>query len=115
MAAHGGSAHDAMQDGGGGGGGGGGVGTGSLSEGGGGGVQEGSEGDEGPLLCPICKSNFIHENKSVVFCRCGFRLDFEQDGVGREFLREQLVAAFDMHRSVAIVVMHARAYAFASQ
>lgn len=31
------------------------------------------------VLCPICKVNFLLANKSVIFCKCGLRINTEQD------------------------------------
>ncbi|KAJ7375091.1 hypothetical protein OS493_001825 [Desmophyllum pertusum] len=33
------------------------------------------------VLCPVCKRNALHQNKQVIFCACGLRIDTEYDAV----------------------------------
>ena len=42
------------------------------------------------VTCPICLKNTLLENKGVIFCKCGVRINTEQDGVTLDFVQHQL-------------------------
>ncbi|XP_025089268.1 RPA-interacting protein-like isoform X3 [Pomacea canaliculata] len=51
----------------------------------------------GEIICPLCEKHSLLENKGVIFCKCGLRIDTEQDSIGLEFVRQQLQSAGDLH------------------
>jgi len=50
------------------------------------------------IVCPVCKKNPLFENKTVIFCACGLRLNLKNDQSGLDFLRRQLSDCLQMHR-----------------
>ncbi|KAL9980106.1 hypothetical protein ACROYT_G008649 [Oculina patagonica] len=50
------------------------------------------------VLCPICKRNTLHQNKQVIFCACGMRIDTEYDAVNLIYVRNQIEEALAGHR-----------------
>lgn len=52
--------------------------------------------DEVP--CPVCKSNPLHQNRQVIFCACGLRIDTEHDAVTLTYVRNQIESALEAHR-----------------
>lgn len=56
-----------------------------------------SLGTEDSVLCPVCKRNPLHQNKQVVFCACGIRIDTEHDALNLTYLRNQIDGALTIH------------------
>lgn len=50
------------------------------------------------VICPVCKRNPLHQNKQVVFCACGIRIDTEHDALNLTYLRNQIDEALTIHR-----------------
>ncbi|XP_015760294.1 PREDICTED: RPA-interacting protein A-like, partial [Acropora digitifera] len=50
------------------------------------------------VLCPVCKSKPLHQNKQVIFCACGLRIDTEYDAVNLSYVRGQIESALVAHR-----------------
>ncbi|KAK7088148.1 RPA-interacting protein B-like [Littorina saxatilis] len=48
-------------------------------------------------ICPVCAKNPLMENKGVIFCKCGVRIDTEQDGISLDFVGQQLEDAKELH------------------
>ncbi|CAI8043229.1 RPA-interacting protein A [Geodia barretti] len=42
------------------------------------------------IICPICQKDYLHQNKQVLFCSCGLRLDTAHDGISLDYIRRQL-------------------------
>lgn len=57
-----------------------------------------SLGTEDYVICPVCKRNPLHQNKQVVFCACGIRIDTEHDALNLTYLRNQIDEALTIHR-----------------
>jgi len=53
--------------------------------------------DPNKVICPICKRNWLLQNKNVIFCACGLRLDMEQDGLMLSNLKQQLENGVTSH------------------
>lgn len=49
------------------------------------------------LICPICKQNPLLQNRQIIFCSCGIRIDTESDAITLEFVRNQLRDAMEQH------------------
>ncbi|XP_071945816.1 RPA-interacting protein B-like [Antedon mediterranea] len=49
------------------------------------------------VTCPICKRNGLMENKGVIFCACGLRIQTEQDCLTLSNVRQQLGDGVDLH------------------
>lgn len=50
------------------------------------------------VMCPVCKRNALHQNKQVIFCACGMRIDTEYDAVNLIYVRNQIDEALTSHR-----------------
>ncbi|KAL5017116.1 hypothetical protein ScPMuIL_006705 [Solemya velum] len=42
------------------------------------------------VICPVCQKNPMMQNKSVVFCKCGMRVDTEQDCLTLTYIKQTL-------------------------
>eukprot|EP01091_Cochliopodium_minus_P001769 TRINITY_DN11748_c0_g1_i1.p1 TRINITY_DN11748_c0_g1~~TRINITY_DN11748_c0_g1_i1.p1 ORF type:complete len:235 (+),score=61.13 TRINITY_DN11748_c0_g1_i1:35-706(+) len=42
------------------------------------------------VVCPICTKNQLFENRNVIFCKCGFRLNTKFDQIGLGYLGSRL-------------------------
>eukprot|EP00731_Ephydatia_muelleri_P023125 Em0015g708a len=42
------------------------------------------------VICPVCQKDVLHQNKHIIFCSCGVRLDTAQDGVTLSYIQKQL-------------------------
>lgn len=49
------------------------------------------------VICPICKLNPLHENKSIIFCKCGVRINTEQDGLTLSNVKQMLKDGLELH------------------
>ncbi|KAK7474444.1 hypothetical protein BaRGS_00034327 [Batillaria attramentaria] len=49
------------------------------------------------VICPICEKNPMMENKGIIFCKCGVRINTEQDCIGLEYMHQQLDNASNAH------------------
>ncbi|XP_074662213.1 RPA-interacting protein-like [Tubulanus polymorphus] len=49
------------------------------------------------LLCPMCKKFPLMQNKNIIFCKCGLRVDTEQDCISLDFVRSNLEEGLLMH------------------
>ncbi|XP_014777634.1 RPA-interacting protein A isoform X2 [Octopus bimaculoides] len=49
------------------------------------------------VVCPICKKNPLIENKGVIFCKCGLRINTEQDGFKLADVKAQLDSGIEIH------------------
>lgn len=59
-------------------------------------VPAGAAGTPDGLLCPLCRMCNLRELNSVVFCKCGFKLDTHA-GLTLSSLQSQLAAAYAQH------------------
>ena len=53
--------------------------------------------DPNIVLCPVCQSNNLLQNRSVIFCRCGIRLDTKHDGLSLAQVGQQIMSACAAH------------------
>ncbi|XP_033120138.1 RPA-interacting protein B-like [Anneissia japonica] len=51
------------------------------------------------VTCPICKRNALMENKGVIFCACGVRIQTEQDCLTLNNVKQQLSDGVEQHSS----------------
>ncbi|XP_070571879.1 RPA-interacting protein A-like [Ptychodera flava] len=58
--------------------------------------------DTDELICPVCRRNPLLQNKSVIFCACGIRIDTEQDCLTLSHVKIQLSDAVKQHGSSCI-------------
>ncbi|RDD38034.1 RPA-interacting protein A [Trichoplax sp. H2] len=58
-------------------------------------VIERMEGNE--IICPVCLRSPLLQNKHIIFCSCGLRLDTEFDGITLDYVKKQIEDAFNMH------------------
>ncbi|XP_077995916.1 RPA-interacting protein A-like [Glandiceps talaboti] len=49
------------------------------------------------LVCPVCRRNPLMQNKTVIFCACGVRIDTEQDCLTLSHVKVQLEEAVKQH------------------
>ncbi|GAB1607997.1 RPA-interacting protein A-like [Argonauta hians] len=49
------------------------------------------------VICPLCQKNPLHENKGVIFCKCGLRINTEQDGFKLADVKAQLDSGVEIH------------------
>ncbi|XP_006821192.1 RPA-interacting protein A-like [Saccoglossus kowalevskii] len=49
------------------------------------------------LICPVCRKNPLNQNKSVIFCACGMRIDTEYDCVTLSYVKDRLKEAISQH------------------
>lgn len=61
-------------------------------------VVEALGGSDVTVLCPMCKKDYILLCGDVFLCKCGLRLDTENDGLTLDHLRSCLERAFSSHR-----------------
>lgn len=52
------------------------------------------------VICPICQKNILHQNRHIIFCACGMRLDTAQDGITLDYLRQQLEDCSTQHSAM---------------
>ena len=53
--------------------------------------------DPTAVLCPVCQANNLLQNQSVIFCRCGIRLDTKHDGLSLQTVGQQIMNACSFH------------------
>ena len=53
--------------------------------------------DPNVVLCPVCQSNNLLQNRSVIFCRCGIRLDTKHDSLSLAQVGQQIMSACAAH------------------
>lgn len=51
------------------------------------------------VICPLCKQNPLHQNKGIIFCRCGLRLDVQKEHITLDYLYGRLNEACQTHNS----------------
>ena len=49
------------------------------------------------VLCPLCKSDNLHQNMQIVFCSCGLRIDTQDDAIDLKYVGGQLEESVDSH------------------
>lgn len=49
------------------------------------------------VWCPVCKRSKLLQNKGIIFCACGLRLDVKNE-VDLGYLQTQLTEAYETHR-----------------
>ncbi|XP_045174147.2 RPA-interacting protein A-like [Mercenaria mercenaria] len=49
------------------------------------------------VICPMCKKNTLLTNKSVIFCRCGLRINTEQDCLTLTNVKQMLDTGLEQH------------------
>ncbi|XP_052799474.1 RPA-interacting protein A-like [Mya arenaria] len=49
------------------------------------------------VVCPLCKKSTLMLNKSVIFCKCGLRIDTEQDGLSLGNVQRLLEMGLEQH------------------
>ena len=49
------------------------------------------------VVCPLCTSDNLRQNLSVVFCSCGLRIDTGDDAIGLKYISGQLDDSVDSH------------------
>eukprot|EP00164_Ancoracysta_twista_P003260 GFYU01004350.1.p1 GENE.GFYU01004350.1~~GFYU01004350.1.p1 ORF type:complete len:403 (-),score=97.41 GFYU01004350.1:180-1388(-) len=49
------------------------------------------------VLCPVCRQNPLFQNRNVIFCRCGIRLDTKSDSLTLGEVKHTLEAAYARH------------------
>ncbi|CAH1801556.1 unnamed protein product, partial [Owenia fusiformis] len=49
------------------------------------------------VICPLCQKQPLMENKAVIFCKCGLRIDTQQDCTGLSYLSQQLAEGTKIH------------------
>ena len=49
------------------------------------------------VICPFCKKNQLLENKNVIFCKCGFKLNVKMDQIGLNYLGNRLKQLTHQH------------------
>jgi hypothetical protein len=49
------------------------------------------------VLCPLCTKSYLLENRSVIFCPCGFRMDSRSDSIGLRHTKQALGAVMSVH------------------
>ncbi|XP_028400320.1 RPA-interacting protein A-like isoform X2 [Dendronephthya gigantea] len=49
------------------------------------------------VICPICKRNPLQQDKQVIFCFCGMRVDTKNHAVTLDFVKNQLKDAMEQH------------------
>ncbi|XP_005103470.1 RPA-interacting protein A [Aplysia californica] len=52
------------------------------------------------VICPLCERNSLLENKGVIVCKCGLRINTEQDGITLKNVQESLEAGANEHSAV---------------
>lgn len=51
------------------------------------------------VVCPVCQKNNLLQNKHIIFCACGVRIDTETDGMTLEHVEKQLSQTVTEHSS----------------
>ncbi|XP_067928346.1 RPA-interacting protein-like [Watersipora subatra] len=49
------------------------------------------------VICPVCKKFTLFMNKHVVFCKCGIRINTEEDALTLEDVKLSIERAVDIH------------------
>uniref|UniRef100_A0A0B6ZB11 RPA-interacting protein C-terminal domain-containing protein n=1 Tax=Arion vulgaris TaxID=1028688 RepID=A0A0B6ZB11_9EUPU len=49
------------------------------------------------VICPLCEKFNLIESKNVIHCRCGLRIDVEQDSITLKYVRDSLIAGTEEH------------------
>lgn len=49
------------------------------------------------VICPVCQKNSLLQNKSVIFCKCGVRVDTEQDCLTLRNVKQLLDDGVKLH------------------
>jgi hypothetical protein len=55
--------------------------------------------DSKVVLCPLCQSSYLLENRAVIFCHCGFRMDSVNDAIGLRHTKQALGNVMLAHSS----------------
>ena len=63
-------------------------------------LESTGDADANDVLCPMCTKFYLRRNHSVIFCRCGLRIDAEGDGLSLGDLRQSLARAIDDHCAI---------------
>lgn len=53
--------------------------------------------EQDEVICPICKKHPLLQNCSIIFCKCGIRIDTERDGLTLVHLKKELDAGLELH------------------
>ncbi|EDO32784.1 predicted protein [Nematostella vectensis] len=51
------------------------------------------------VICPVCKRNPLHQNKQVIFCCCGIRIDTETDCISLPYVKAEIESSVATHNS----------------
>ncbi|XP_050408441.1 RPA-interacting protein A isoform X2 [Patella vulgata] len=51
------------------------------------------------VICPICQKSVLMMNQNIIFCRCGMRINTEQDCISLGDVKVQLESAISQHNS----------------
>jgi len=51
------------------------------------------------VICPVCQKNNLLQNKHIIFCKCGIRVDTQTDAIDLEYVRNQLQESVNEHSS----------------
>ncbi|XP_013419153.1 RPA-interacting protein A isoform X2 [Lingula anatina] len=54
------------------------------------------------VICPICKKNPLMQNKQIIFCCCGMRIDTELDGLNIANIKSQLEEGISLHNTQCV-------------
>jgi hypothetical protein len=49
------------------------------------------------VLCPMCEYSYLLQNRSVIFCECGFRFDSKSDAIGLRHTKQALDNVMSKH------------------
>jgi len=49
------------------------------------------------VTCPVCKRNNLLQNKHIIFCQCGVRVDTKEDAINLKFVESQLQNLISTH------------------
>eukprot|EP00899_Mesostigma_viride_P007622 jgi/Mesvir1/16861/Mv15746-RA.1 len=60
-------------------------------------VEECDAPPEGVVTCPVCRRALLHQNKHVIFCGCGLRVDTQNDQIDLCFVKQRLGAVWSEH------------------
>ncbi|XP_078618958.1 RPA-interacting protein B-like [Branchiostoma floridae x Branchiostoma japonicum] len=53
--------------------------------------------DDDVVTCPVCMMNPLLQNKNVIFCQCGVRINTEQDCIGLHHVKQRLTECVTEH------------------
>lgn len=49
------------------------------------------------VICPFCKLNPVFENKGILFCKCGFRLNVQSEALSLSYFHSKMVETMQYH------------------